>query len=171
DVETDLRQFRQLGRDSGPLLRLGIRSCLDAVGRLLAQGRQVDIRLGFDGKLLNDICSRRRRLRAHNRGPSKQGQGTQQKADVAQLLSAKHQRYPAALIALLQFGVAFLVDSNRHCRPLTGSCRTSPHRCFNSQLHSFTSEVRAVMRCWMAPRAWGKWALHIAETTSWSRPR
>ena len=157
DVETDLRQFRQLRRDRRPLLRLGIRPRLDPFGCLLAQGSQVDIRFGVGCKLLDDVCGRSRRLRAgRRRWPGQHGQGAEQQADVSHPpLHRTHQRYPAAVIALLQFGVAFLVDSSRHCRPLTGSARTSPQSLFNSQLQSFTSEVRAVMRCWMAPRAVG----------------
>ena len=110
-----------------------------------------------DCKLLDDICGRSRRLRAgRRRWPGQHGQGAEQQADVSHPPPHRtHQRYPAAVIALLQFGVAFLVDSSRHCRPLTGSARTSPQSLFNSQLQSFTSEVRAVMRCWMAPRAVG----------------
>ena len=156
DVETELRQFRQLGRDRRPLLRLGIRSCLDPVGSLLASRQPVDIRLGFNGKFLDDVCRSTSPFAPAPPPSARQtGPGREARDRCRAAFFPKHQRYPAALIALLQFGVAFLVDSKRHCRPLTGSCRTSPHSWFNSQLHSFTREVRAVMRCWMAPRAWG----------------
>ena len=84
DVETDLRQFRQLRRDRRPLLRLGIRPRLDPFGGLLAQGSQVDIRFGVDCKLLDDICRRSGGLRARRRWPGQQGQGAQQETDVAQ---------------------------------------------------------------------------------------
>ena len=156
DVETDLRQFRQLRRDRRPLLRLGIHPRLDAFGRLLAQGGQVDVHFLVGRELLDDI-SGRDRLRARRRcRPGQHGQGTEQQADVLHPpLHRTHQLYPAAVIALLQFGVAFLVDSSRHCRPLTGSVRTSRQNLFSSQLQSLTSEVRAVMRCWMALKAVG----------------
>ena len=62
---------------------------------------------------------------------------------------------PPQVIALLQFGVAFFDVSNRHCSAATGSRRTSLHRCFNSQLHSFKTVARAVTRCWIAANARG----------------
>ena len=58
DVETDLRQFSQLRRDRRPLLRLGVRPRLDAIGGLLLQGGQIDIELGLDGQFLDDLCAR-----------------------------------------------------------------------------------------------------------------
>ena len=121
DVETDLRQFRQLRRDRRPLLRLGIGPRLDAIGSLLLQGGQIDIGFGLDGEFLDDVCARHGGLRPprrHRQG--KQRQGAEHESDAVRLIPPTHQRYPAALIALLQFGVAFLVGVEQALQTLDG---------------------------------------------------
>ena len=80
DVETDLRQFRQLGRDRRPLLRLGIGPRLDPFGSLLAQGNQVDIRLRSSFRSISPldaaVCARPAAIgkanRSHGRPPARE---------------------------------------------------------------------------------------------------
>ena len=66
-------------------------------------------------------------------------------------------RYPSRrAYCRLQFGVAFLVESNRHCRPLYGILPDLAAQVFQFPIDSFaTSEMRAVMRCWMVLNACG----------------
>ena len=102
-------------------MRLGVGSCLDAIGSLLLQGGQIDIGFGLDGEFLDDVCARRGGLRPPRRDrQGKKSQGAEHKCDAVRLISPKHQRYPAALIALLQFGVAFLVEVQQALQALDG---------------------------------------------------
>ena len=140
DVETDLRQFRQLRRDRRPLLRLGIRPRLDPFGCLLASrqpGRYPTSASTASFSMISPVdvavCARAAAVGQANRDRAPSNRPMSRSFP----LPPTHQRYPAALIALLQFGVAFLVDSSRHCRPLTGSARTSPHRCVQFPIAQF----------------------------------